>query len=591
VLQQVLSDAIFLAFAALGLAAFIDWLRHRDRAHAYLALAVGSLGIVAALGQVAQFVPGRTRLVVTDLNLAVFLFSGYALLLFRSEFIPVRRRTLQVAAAAVIAIGLFYFAASAPLARPSPRWLLPAATIAIGAAWSVCVTEPAVRFWLASRGRPRVQRIRLRALSGAYLGLVAIVVFASLGGPLAQRPEVQVFTQLVALALTPLLFVSFSPPRWVRRLWRTPEEDELRQAYRDLVLFSPDRKVLAERALDWALRLVGGEAGVISDGARRVLATEGVTKKSAQDLLNELQTLDRPMLVPVVNHQPRRTAVAVPLNLEEGLGSLLVLSGPFTPVFGTDEVDRLGLWATAITAGLDRVMLTERITALEQSKSQFLNLASHELRGPITVIRGYLSMAESGSLGKLSSELQQVLPLLISRADEMNALVEQMIEAARLEEGRLELHPEQTDLREIAKRALEQVRPLADSKHQLVIDSPEEQVNVVVDPERVATIVSNLLSNAIKYSPAGGEVRCSVYRESRMAKVRVSDRGVGIASRDMPRLFTRFGRINNKATNHIPGTGLGLYLSRELARMHGGDLTVESVPGKGSTFTLMVPAK
>jgi signal transduction histidine kinase len=453
------------------------------------------------------------------------------------------------------------------------------------------VTEPAVRFWLASRGRPRVQRIRLRALSGAYLGLVAIVVFASLGGPLAQRPEVQVFTQLVALALTPLLFVSFSPPRWVRRLWRTPEEDELRQAYRDLVLFSPDRKVLAERALDWALRLVGGEAGVISDGARRVLATEGVTKKSAQDLLNELQTLDRPMLVPVVNHQPRRTAVAVPLNLEEGLGSLLVLSGPFTPVFGTDEVDRLGLWATAITAGLDRVMLTERITALEQSKSQFLNLASHELRGPITVIRGYLSMAESGSLGKLSSELQQVLPLLISRADEMNALVEQMIEAARLEEGRLELHPEQTDLREIAKRALEQVRPLADSKHQLVIDSPEEQVNVVVDPERVATIVSNLLSNAIKYSPAGGEVRCSVYRESRMAKVRVSDRGVGIASRDMPRLFTRFGRINNKATNHIPGTGLGLYLSRELARMHGGDLTVESVPGKGSTFTLMVPAK
>jgi signal transduction histidine kinase len=296
------------------------------------------------------------------------------------------------------------------------------------------------------------------------------------------------------------------------------------------------------------------------------------------------------MLFPV-NHQPRRTAVAVPLNLEEGMGSLLVLSGPFTPVFGTDEIDRLGLWATAITAGLDRVMLTERISALEQSKSQFLNLASHELRGPITVIRGYLSMAESGSLGKLSGEMQQVLPLLISRADEMNALVEQMIEAARLEEGRLELHPEQTDLREIARRALEHVRPLADSKHQLVIDSPAEQVNVLVDADRVATIVSNLLSNAIKYSPAGGEVRCSVYRESRMAKVRVSDRGVGIASRDLPRLFTRFGRINNKATNHIPGTGLGLYLSRELARMHGGDLTVESVPGEGSTFTLAVPAK
>jgi signal transduction histidine kinase len=589
VLQQILSDAILFAFALLGLAAVIDWVRQRDRARAYLALAVGSLGVVAALSQISQLVPGA-HLLLTDLNIAVFLFSGYALLLFRSEFMPISARVLQIAAGVVAAVALVYIAVTAPYAAGWPRWIAPVAAIGLGLTWSVCVTEPAVRFWLASRDRPRVQRIRLRALSGAYLGLVAIVIFAVLSGPAGQRPEVQIITDVGALALTPLLYVSFSPPQWLRQLWRTPEEDALRKAYRDLLLFSPDRKVLAERGLEWALRLVGGEAGLITDGSRQILAVEGVTRKSAQELLTGLLTAERPQLF-AVDHQPPRTAVAVPLNLEEGLGSLLVLSGPFTPVFGTDEVHRLGLWATAITAGLDRVMLTERISALEQSKSQFLNLASHELRGPITVIRGYLSMAESGSLGRLSPELTQVLPLLISRADEMNALVEQMIEAARLEEGRLELHPEQADLREIAQRALELVRPLADLNHPLVIEAPAEQVNVLVDPNRVATIVSNLLTNAIKYSPAGGEVRCSVFRESRMAKVRVSDRGVGIASRDLPRLFTRFGRINNKATNHVPGTGLGLYLSRELARMHGGDLTVESVPGEGSIFTLAVPAK
>ena len=100
-------------------------------------------------------------------------------------------------------------------------------------------------------------------------------------------------------------------------------------------------------------------------------------------------------------------------------------------------------------------LLPHFISALEQSKTQFLNLASHELRGPITVIRGYLSMAEAGTLGKMSSELNQILPLLISRADEMNALVEQMIEAARLEEGRLELRPAKADMRDIAKRALQ----------------------------------------------------------------------------------------------------------------------------------------
>jgi signal transduction histidine kinase len=281
----------------------------------------------------------------------------------------------------------------------------------------------------------------------------------------------------------------------------------------------------------------------------------------------------------------------VPLPLDEGTGMLVVFSGPFTPLFGTDEVARVGAWAAAITAGLDRVVLTERIAALEQSKSQFLNLASHELRGPITVLRGYLSMAQGGSLGRLSPELKKVLPLLIGRADEMNALVEQMIEAARLEEGRLELKPEQADLREIAARALELVRPLADGDHPLVIDAPSDAVPVVVDAERIATIVSNLLTNAIKYSPGGGEVRCSVMREDGVAKVSVSDRGVGIAPKDLPRLFTRFGRIANKATNHVPGTGLGLYLSRELARMHGGDLTVTSKPGEGSTFTLAVPAR
>src|SRR5205823_2171506 len=224
--------------------------------------------------------------------------------------------------------------------------------------------------------------------------------------------------------------------------------------------------------------------------------------KTASDFLAKLETGEQPLLV-AVEDRSTRTAVVVPLTLDEGIGVLVVLSGPFTPLFGTDEVTRLGLFSTAITAGLDRVVLTERISALEQSKSQFLNLASHELRGPITVLRGYLSMAESGALGRVSSDFKAILPLLVGRADEMNSLVEQMIEAARLEEGRLELRPEQADLRAIAARAMDLVRPLADDAHPLVIVAPPEEVPVVVDAERIATIVSNLLTNAIKYSPAG----------------------------------------------------------------------------------------
>jgi signal transduction histidine kinase len=268
---------------------------------------------------------------------------------------------------------------------------------------------------------------------------------------------------------------------------------------------------------------------------------------------------------------------------------LVVLSGAFTPLFGTDEVSRLTAYATNITIGLDRATLTERIGALERTKTEFLNLASHELRGPITVIRGYLSMLARGSLGEIPEAAQRAVPVLTAKADEMNALVEQMIEAARLEEGRLELSTRRADLRDVARQALEMAEPLADAEHALVLESAEIEIPVMVDVDRISTVIGNLISNAIKYSPGGGQVTCRVSREANVGKIAVTDIGVGIPPDRFDRLFTRFGRIVTPETSHIPGTGLGLYLSRELARLHGGDITATSVLGKGSTFVLAVP--
>ena len=268
---------------------------------------------------------------------------------------------------------------------------------------------------------------------------------------------------------------------------------------------------------------------------------------------------------------------------------LAVVSGPFTPFFGTDEVGRLTGYATNVTAGLDRVILTERIAALERTKTEFLNLASHELRGPITVIRGYLSMLERGSLGEIPEGARRALPVLTAKADEMNSLVEQMIEAARLEEGRLELSTRRADLREVARTALEMTQPFTDPAHAMVFESPDIEIPVTVDVERIATVIGNLLSNAIKYSPGGGPVTLTVSTDDHVGKISVTDTGVGIPADRFDRLFTRFGRIVTPETSHIPGTGLGLYLSRELARLHGGDITATSVLGKGSTFVLAVP--
>jgi len=121
------------------------------------------------------------------------------------------------------------------------------------------------------------------------------------------------------------------------------------------------------------------------------------------------------------------------------------------------------------------------------------------------------------------------------------------------------------------------------------VEAPPVPVNAEVDSERFLIVVRNLVSNAIKYSSEEKPITVVVNRNGRTGKVRVIDHGIGIAPEDQARLFTRFGRIEREATRHVAGTGLGLWLSREIARMHDGDLTVESMEGQGSTFTFEVP--
>jgi len=587
---QTLTYAVSLAFILLGVLTLRDYLRHRERSRGFLALAIGLLAITNALGEIATLTGNALGLIGRDLGVLVFLASGYALLLFRGSFIRLSPRARWIALVAVVLAGLLFIVANLEF-RPGarPNGFEAGVTHIVILVWCACVAEPIGRFWLASSGRPAVQRGRLRALAGGYAALVVILLFAGLGGALTRLPPVgQLAIDLVALAVAPLLYIAFAPPRMVRREWMYPEEQAYRDAVRELLLFSPTRQRLAERALEWAIRFVGADAGFIADSDGSVLAARGMDEGQAERLKAQLGAPDQEGMRAIPGTEPQ-TAVVVPLPLASGTGVLAVVSGPFTPFFGTDEVGRLTGYATNVVAGLDRAILTERIAALERTKTEFLNLASHELRGPITVIRGYLSMLDRGSLGDIPEGARKALPVLTAKADEMNALVEQMIEAARLEEGKIELSPRHADLREVARAALEMSEPFADSAHALVFESPDIEIPVLVDVDRIATVIGNLLTNAIKYSPGGGPVTLSVSTDDHVARISVTDTGVGIPADRIDRLFTRFGRIVTPETSHIPGTGLGLYLSRELARLHGGDITATSVLGKGSTFVLAVP--
>jgi PAS domain S-box-containing protein len=230
-----------------------------------------------------------------------------------------------------------------------------------------------------------------------------------------------------------------------------------------------------------------------------------------------------------------------------------------------------------------------RMQALDTAKSQFLNLASHELRSPLTVLRGYLSMLADGSLGALPGGAERVVPLLTGKVDQMSSLIDEMLDAARLEDDSLQLSIEPVDLRVLVDDCVRSTEPSLKKGHSIVVHDDGRPVVVNADEARLETAVKNLLDNALKYSPNGGEVECSVAVEGARAVVSVRDQGLGIAADDMSRLFTRFGRIVTAENSHIPGTGLGLYLARELVRMQGGDITATSAPGEGSVFTLWLP--
>jgi signal transduction histidine kinase len=578
---------VAVGFVLLGLLCLLDWLRHKGERRGYLGLAIGLLAVISLWGRINAATGNRFAAIATPITIFLFLGSGYALFLFRGTFIPLDRRTLTAVGGLALAAGLLYVLVAPPAGTVNLTPIESIALLALIAVWSGMVGEPVVRFWLAARGRPAVQRARLRLLSGGFAAIIFILVVAGAGGArLNSSTFVKFAVELIALGSIPVIYASFAPPRWLVRAWRETEEASFRRAVRDLLLFSPDRATLAGRALGWALRIVGADSGAILDGSE-VLAIRGLEPDMARHLGAAAQGTSSGQVLGV--RQDRRNAVVVPLPTEAGQGAIVAVSNSFMPILGSDEVLRLEEFAVNITAGLDRVRVTERLAQLEKTKTHFLNLASHEMRTPLSVIRGYLSLLDAGSLGPLTPEARKAVSILSGKALEMNLLIEQMLEAGRLEEGRVVLKPEVLDARKAAASAVDVVRPLMGTGHKLALESGDQPVTVRADRERLATILVNLIDNAIKYSPDGGTVRCLVQAPNGVAQISVEDQGVGITPEGMPILFTKFGRVPNPRTDHIGGTGLGLYLCRELARQQGGDISVVSTPGKGSVFTLTLP--
>jgi signal transduction histidine kinase len=226
-----------------------------------------------------------------------------------------------------------------------------------------------------------------------------------------------------------------------------------------------------------------------------------------------------------------------------------------------------------------------------EAKTRFLHMAAHELRTPITVLTGYLTMLSDGTLGAVPDAWRKSLGILVGKTQELNRIVADLLEASRIEANAVPRNLTRIDLRSAIEEARERALPRAGLLGgEIATGLPADPLPVEADVSQLGRILDNLLNNGLTYCMRAPVVSMDVSVEGDRTVVRVADNGVGIPEGERERVFERFHRTNEPAFRNVPGTGLGLYISRQLAEGHGGSLVVErSTPGRGTVFALALP--
>lgn len=233
----------------------------------------------------------------------------------------------------------------------------------------------------------------------------------------------------------------------------------------------------------------------------------------------------------------------------------------------------------------------ERLKELDTAKSEFISIASHQLRTPLTAIRGYISLVLEGSYGKVTPSVQEVLNKVYLVNNRMGQLVEDLLSISRIESGRVQYNFTETQIEPIVADIVDMFVLMAKTRGlSLKIKLPKKSLpKLRLDTNKIREVISNLIDNALKYTKEGG-VTVSVEAVPNMVVIKVADTGIGIDPQGADRLFEKFTRSSETMKLDVSGTGLGLYVGKNFVEAHGGLLTVESAgPGKGSCFIIKLP--
>jgi len=292
-----------------------------------------------------------------------------------------------------------------------------------------------------------------------------------------------------------------------------------------------------------------------------------------QTVLRKLRTLD--------------AEIAVPLHLDKQCIGLILLSGKLSDEpYGTNDIQLLELIGANAISSIQKAKLYEG----DQMKSEFVSIASHELLTPISAIEGYLSMILDEHIGTVDEQARGYLTKVYLSSKRLSQLVKDLLSVSRIESGKMTINLQAVDMSKMITDTIDQLRFVAQNKGLTLEYTPPATALPMVkaDPDRVMQVLVNLVSNGIKYTPKGN-VTLKMSSKAGHIQVDVSDTGLGMSKDQRAHLFEKFYRVASSDTVGIMGTGLGLYITKSIMERMGGSISLDSTPGKGSTFTIILP--
>ncbi len=276
---------------------------------------------------------------------------------------------------------------------------------------------------------------------------------------------------------------------------------------------------------------------------------------------------------------PRGEPLFVEGILSRPGGSRIAVSLTYSPLF--DEEGRL-------SRVIVNVVDITRFREAEEMKSTFVSVISHELKTPVALIKGYANTLAREDARWDGATLKEGLQVISEESDRLNALINNLLDASRIQAGAFKLEKGDVLLPKLAERVVETFR-MQTQNHRFVLDFPADYPCVPGDEARLRQVLDNLVSNAIKYSPSGGEIRVGGWSDAAYATVYVADQGIGIPAGEQGKLFQRFYRVDSSLRRSTQGAGLGLYLCKSIVEAHGGRIWLRSEPGKGTTVFVALP--